>query len=96
MTLYNPTVDLVNDNVYTKFSKNLFIHSQDMEQNQILTPIKVCNSVANLRKMTLYTPNVDLVNDNVYPKFGLNPSIRSQDIEQKSNYDGMTDRANPV
>ena len=67
-----------------------------MEQYQILTPIKGRNSVANLRKMALYTSNVDLVNDNVYPKFGLNPSIRSKDIEQKSNYDGMTDRANPV
>ena len=25
-------VDLVNDNVYTKFSLNLFIYSQDMEK----------------------------------------------------------------
>ena len=32
MTLYNFIVDLVNDNVYTKFGKILSIHSQDMEQ----------------------------------------------------------------
>ena len=32
MTLYNPNVDLVNDNVYTKFGEILSIHSYDMEQ----------------------------------------------------------------
>ena len=32
MTIYNLNVDLVNDNVYTKFGKILFIHSQDIEQ----------------------------------------------------------------
>ena len=32
MTLYNPNIDLVNDNVYTKFGLNLSIRSQDMEQ----------------------------------------------------------------
>ena len=30
--IYNTNVDLVNDNVYTKFGLNLCIHSQDMEQ----------------------------------------------------------------
>ena len=30
--IYNTSVDLVNDNVYTKFGLNLSIHSQDMEQ----------------------------------------------------------------
>ena len=29
---YNTNVDLVNDNVYTKFGLNLFIRSQDIEQ----------------------------------------------------------------
>ena len=29
---YITNVDLVNDNVYTKFGLNLSIHSQDMEQ----------------------------------------------------------------
>ena len=33
MTIYNPNVDLVNDNVYMKFGKILSIHSQDIEQN---------------------------------------------------------------
>ena len=31
--IYNTNVDLVNDNVYIKFSLNLAIHSQDIEQN---------------------------------------------------------------
>ena len=32
MTLYNPNVDLVNDNVYTKFGLIPSICSQDIEQ----------------------------------------------------------------
>ena len=31
MTLYNPNLDLVNDNVYTKFGHILSIRSQDIE-----------------------------------------------------------------
>ena len=30
--IYNPYVDLVNDNVYTKFGLNLSIRSQEIEQ----------------------------------------------------------------
>ena len=30
--IYNTYVDLVNDNVFTKFGLNLFIRSQDIEQ----------------------------------------------------------------
>ena len=30
--IYNSNIDLVNDNVYTKFGLNLFIRSQDIEQ----------------------------------------------------------------
>ena len=30
--IYNTNVDLVNDNVYTKFGLKLFIRSQDIEQ----------------------------------------------------------------
>ena len=56
-----------------------------LKKNQILTSIKGCNSVANLRKTKIYNINVDCVNDNVYTKFGLNLYIRSQDIEQKPN-----------
>ena len=68
--LYNPNVDLVNDNVCIKFGYILSIHSQDIEQNQILMSIKGHNSVASLRKMMLYIPNIDLGNDNVYTKLG--------------------------
>ena len=32
MTIYNPNVDLVNDNVYTKFCLDKSIRSQDIEQ----------------------------------------------------------------
>ena len=56
-------------------------------ENQILTSIKGCNSVANLQKTKIYNTNIDLVIDNLYTKFGLNLSIRSQDLEQKSNSD---------
>ena len=85
MTIYNPNVDLVDDNVYTKSGLNKSIRSQDIEgkKQRILTSIKGHNSVANLRKMTIYNPNVDLVSDNLYTKFGLILSIHSQDIEQK-------------
>ena len=61
-------------------------------KNQILTPIKGRNSVANLQKMT--HPNIDLVNEKMFTKFGFNLSIsiRSQEIERKPNCDGMTER----
>ena len=58
-----------------------------LSKNQILTSIKGCNSVANLRKTKIYNTNVDLVNDNVHTKFGLNLFIRSKDIEQKPTSD---------
>ena len=72
MTLYNPNLDLININVYTKFGLILFILCQDIEQNEILTSIKGRKSVANLRKMKLYNPNIDLINDNVAYKIWLN------------------------
>ena len=86
MTLYNPNLDLVNDNVYTKFGHILSI-LKILSKNQILTSIKGCNSVANLRKTMIYHTIIDLVNDNVYTKFGLNRSILFEDIEQKLNSD---------
>ena len=58
-----------------------------LNKNQILTLIKGCNSVANLRKTKISNINLDLVTDNVYTNFGLILSIRSQDIEQKPNFD---------
>ena len=58
-----------------------------LSKNQILTPIKGRNSVANLRKTMIYITKVDLVNDYVYANFGLNQSICFLDIEQKLNSD---------
>ena len=34
MTLYNPNLDLINVNVYTKFSLILYIGSQDIERKR--------------------------------------------------------------
>ena len=41
-----------------------------LSRNEILTSIKGCNSVANLRNLTLYIPNLDIIDVNVYTKFG--------------------------
>ena len=49
--IYNTKVDLVDDNVYTKFGLNRSISFQDIEQK--LTSIKGSNSVANLPKFEL-------------------------------------------
>ena len=46
----NPKLDLVNDDVHTKFGWILSIRSQDIEQNKILKSIKGRNSVKILRK----------------------------------------------
>ena len=51
--IYNTKVDLVDDNVFTKFGHNRSICFQDIEQNSILTSIKGSNSVANLPKFEL-------------------------------------------
>ena len=81
LTLYNLNVDLVNDNVHTKFGKFCALILKIWSKNQILTSIKGRNSVANLRKTTIYNTNVVLVNEDLYTKFGLIVSIPSQDIE---------------
>ena len=52
-----------------------------LSKNQIMTCIKGCSSVANLRKITIYNTNIDLVNGDVYKKFGLILLIGSQDID---------------
>ena len=52
-TINNTKVDLVDDNVLTKFGLNQSIRFQDIEQNSILTSIKGSNSVANLPKFEL-------------------------------------------
>ena len=86
--IYITNVDLVNDNVYTKFGLNLSICSQDMEQkNKFLRQSRDITLLQICKKTMIYNSKVDLVNDNVYTKFGLNRSIRFQDIEQKPNSD---------
>ena len=55
--------------------------------NEILTSIKGCHSVANLRNLTLYNPNLDIINVNVYTKFNSILSIGSHDIKRKRNSD---------
>ena len=70
MAVYNPNLDFINVNVYTKFGLILFILCQDSTENKILTSMKGCNSVANLQNLRLYNPNLDIINVNVYTNFG--------------------------
>ena len=53
--------------------------------NEILTPIKGRNSVANLQNLTFYNPNLDVIDANVYTKFCKILSIGSQDIKRNRN-----------
>ena len=63
--LYNPNVDLVNDNEIQNLVKFCPFILKIWSKNLILESIKGHNSVANLRKTTIYFTNVDLVNDDV-------------------------------
>ena len=87
LTLYDPNVDLVNDNVYTKFGLNPYIRFQEIEQKPNTDADQEPQLFCKFAKMTHHNPNIDPVNDNVYTKFGLPPSIRYQDIKQKPNSD---------
>ena len=49
MTLYNPNVDLVKDNVYTNLVEICPFILKIWSKNQILASIKGHNSIANLR-----------------------------------------------
>ena len=51
--IFNTNVELVDDNVFTKFGLNRSIRFRDIEQNSILTSIQGSNSVANLPKFKL-------------------------------------------
>ena len=86
-TIYNTNVDLVNDDVYTKFGLFCQFVLKILSKIQILTSIKGRNSIANLQKTKIYNTNLALVTDKVYTNFGLILSIRSQDTEQKPNFD---------
>ena len=84
MTGNNPKLDLVNDDVHTKFGQ---LDSVNSSGNKILTSIKGRNSVNILRKMKGNNPKLDLVNVDVHTKFGRILSLRSQYIERKRNSD---------
>ena len=85
--LNNPKLDVVNINACAKFGQNLFIHTQDIERNKILTSFKGHNSIMNGGKWTLNNAKLDVVNINLCTKFGQNPFIPTQDIERKRNND---------
>ena len=51
--IYNIKVDLVDDNVFTKFGLNRLFVFKILNKNSILTSIKGSNSVANLPKFEL-------------------------------------------
>ena len=70
LPLYNPNLDIINVNVYTKLVKFCPLVLKILSGNEILTSIKGHNSVANLRNLTLYNPNLDIIYVNVYTKFG--------------------------
>ena len=52
--IYNTKIDLVNDNVFTKFGLILSIRSQDIEQKPNSDDNQGPYSVANLRKTMIY------------------------------------------
>ena len=51
--LYEPSIDLGDSNVYTKFGLMLFTHSQDIEQNPYFDINQGSYSVANMHKKHL-------------------------------------------
>ena len=70
LTLYNPNLEIINVNVYTKFGRLCpFIHLI-LSRNEILTSIKGYNSVSNVQKIVLYNPNLEIINVNVYTNVG--------------------------
>ena len=83
MTGNNPKLDLVNDDVHTKFGRILSIRSEDIERKQNSGLSRAVNSVKILQKMMGNNPKLDLVSDDVHTKFGPILSIHSPDIERK-------------
>ena len=83
----NPKLDLVNDDVHTKFGRILSIHSQDIERKRNSDINQGPLLRQNFAKITGNNPKLDLFNDDVHTKFGRILSSRSQDIERKRNSD---------
>ena len=52
--IYNTNIDLVNDNVLTKFGLICQVFLKILSKKQILTSIKGRNSVAKLQKTMIY------------------------------------------
>ena len=80
-TIFYNNVDLVNENVYTKFVLKI-----SGKKFKIQKSINDHNSVAKLKKKRINNTNVDLVNDGVCTKFGLILSICSQVLRKKKTH----------
>ena len=75
--IYNTNIDLVNDNVFTKFGLILSIRSQDIEQkpnSDVNQGLYFCCKFAKNNDLQYQLRSCQ--NDNVYTKFGLIRSIR--------------------
>ena len=59
--IHNTNVDLVNDNVYTKFCLICLLVFKILSKNEILTSIKGRNSVANQPKFLLIQAFMDVL-----------------------------------
>ena len=70
MKLYNPNIDLINDNVHTKMVKFCPLILKILCGNEILTSTEGYNSVANVQKIVLNNPTLDVINVNVHTNFG--------------------------
>ena len=70
MTGNNPKLDLVDDDVHTKFGQIPSFVLKILSGNEILTSIKGRNSIKILHKMTCNNPKLDLVNADMHTKFG--------------------------
>ena len=66
----NPKLDLVNDDVHTKFGWILSICSQDIERKRNSDVNQGRNSIKILQKMTGKDPKLDLVNVDVLTEIG--------------------------
>ena len=71
--LYEPSIDLVNSNVYTNLVKCCSFILKILCKIHILTLIKGVTllQICTQKKSSIYNPSLDLVNDNVYTIFGL-------------------------
>ena len=69
--LYEPSIDLVNSNVYTNMVKCCSFILKILSKIHILTLIKGVTLLQICTQKSIYKPSLDLVNDNVHTIFGL-------------------------